>query len=458
MAQATGKLFERAKQAFEKKNYEYAVNLFRKIVDMEPGNQEARQLLRQSEMREKSKGGYPNSFIAKLSGIVPLMKMKFAKSPEKIVRLCEDYLESDPNNLKVRIRLAKNLEELGYPEVGIKELKPLTNHYDESPELHKNLAVLYIADNRSTKAQPHLKKLRRLKPSDREVDEMLKNAMAESTVEEGGWEDAESTQELIRDDQDEEQEQTITPDRTLTDPDEIREAISQLKKEVKRESDDDARADKLDQVGKYYKKLDQYNKAATAYEKALEHRPNDGTLKEKVGNMKIRRWKHRLENVEDQISNNPDNKKLKKKRQKLNQKLLKEQISEYKRRVKEHPTDMELRFELGKYLLNADQLGQAIEQLQKAVRDPKVQTQAHNLLGKGFLKKNHLDMAVSEFEKGLDAARTSERSQELKYNLARAYIEEGKWEEARKALREILEVDYAYRDASELLDQVKEKL
>lgn len=458
MAQATARYFEKGKSAFKKKNYDYAVTMFRKVVDLDPGNKEARQLLRQAEERRVS--GNSSSFLGKLKGFVPLLKLKFSKSPESVVEHCEDYLESDPYNLNIRIQLAKNLEKLGHPEVGAGELKPLAEHFTEEPRLHKNLAIMYISDGKSEKATPHLKKLRRLKPSDREVDEMLKNAMAESTVQEGGWEDAESTEELRKkeDEEEEAESEKSILDQDLKRPGKIREAIPELKKGIKEATNEDQKADFLEQLGTYYKRLEQYGKAVETFKNVLEIRPNQTQVQKKLGDMKIRKWDKRVEKVKQQLSENPDHSKLKKKLKQVKQKRLQKQIQEYKRRVKEHPTDMQLRFRLGEFLLQANQVDQAIEQLQQAKQDPKVQTQAHSLLGQGFLKKNHVDMAISAFRNGLEAADSAERKLELQYNLARAYMEEEQWNDAREELKQILERDYGFRDASELLEKVKKKL
>ncbi len=449
------KLFEKAKQAFEKNNYDYAIDLFGEVVKGQPDNTEARQMLRQTEVRKASSEGYPNAFMAKVRGLIPWLKTKLSSDPESIIAACEDYLKVDPYNIPVRIELAKALHELGHLKSAIGELKPLAEDFENKPEVHKQLGKFYSAAGQSKKATDHLKKVRELDPTDREVESMIKNAMAESTVQEGGWEEAESTQDLIRDEQ--KAEQLERQKKILTEPDEINEAISDLRGEVEELEDDSELFEKWKRIGELYEKLDDYEDAAEAYQNAFDLRPKNSQLKMKIGDMKLKKWENKIHDLEEKLEQNPNNEELQKKLEKVRKKQLKQQLEEFGQRVKDHPTDMKLRFKYGQFLNRAGKYDEAIKQFQQAAKDPNVRVKALNHLGQGFMKKGLADMAIDQFEKGLENCRSRERERELKYNLARAHIEEENWEEAETRLRSILEEDYGYRDAVELLEDVKEK-
>src|SRR5690606_31119809 len=57
------------------------------------------------------------------------------------------------------------------------------------------------------------------------------------------------------------------------------------------------------------------------------------------------------------------------------------ELDSAKERVSRYPNDLQLRFELGQALVNANQLKEAIPELQQALRQPNVRHQAYNLLG-----------------------------------------------------------------------------
>lgn len=453
-----GKLFEKAKQAFERKNYDYAIDLFGRVLEAEPDNKEARHLLRETEIRKNEQEGGGSFLTNWFNWLITWTKTRIQSDPESVADACERYLQRDPENLNLRITLAQALDEMGHTNAGIGELKPLTDRYPDSPALHKQLAKLYKKEGNSHKATTHLKRVRNLDPSDREVESMIKNTMAESTVDEGGWEDAESTQDLIRDE--EEAEKLEREKKVLTEPDEIREAIEDEKEIIsqnREDLDDNQVYQKWKRIGDWYQKLDSFDDARESYEKALEIQPQDAQLKMKIGDMELARWEKKIRQTKEQLEENPDDEELQEQLEDLKKSRLEKQIEEFRQRADDHPTDMEIKFKLGKFLFRAGKIDEAISNFQKASKDPKIRTDAYNYLGQGFVKKEHFDMAVDQFKKGLEEARTSEEEMRLKYNLAKAYIQNAQWEEAEQSLREILERNYGYRDAADLLDEVREK-
>ncbi len=457
MAQSIGKIFEKGKQAFEKKNYDYAIDLFSQVLEGQPDNREARQLLRETEKRKVNEEGYPNPVVARLIGFIPWIKTMIFSDPESLIEACEQYLKIDPQNLSMRITLARALSELGHHNAAIWELQTLKQEYPDRPELFKALGVFHEKVGNSDKSTELLQRVKELDPTDREVDSMIKNTMAESTVKKGGWEDAESTQDLIRDKQ--KAQQLERKQKILSEPDEIDDAVADLKQEIEeKDLEEDEEVEKWNRIGELYNKIDRFDDSISAYENALELRPQDGQLKMRIGDLRLKKWDRKVKKMKKKVEENPEDDELKKKLQQLKKKRLQKKVQEYHQRVQDHPTDMKLRYHYGRFLKQAGKVDEAISQFQQAVKDPKIRTQAYNHLGQGFLKKDHPEMAIDQFKKGLENVRTSDREVELTYNLAKGYIEAEEWKKAEENLQKILETDYGYRDASELLEQVKEKL
>lgn len=456
MSDITAELFEKGKRAFEKKNYDYAIDLFTQVLEKQPDNRKARQLLRETEVRKAEQDGYPNAVMAKMYGLVPWLKSRWYSEPDDVIPACEEYLKIDPNDLQTRILLSQSLREKGFLESAILELRQLTDKYSDRPELHEQLAVLYEAAGETDKSTKHLQRVKELDPSNRDVEERIKNTMAESTVEKGGWQEAESTQELIRDQ--EKADELERDQKMLTEPDEIKEAIKENKKRIN-EADlsEDETFERWNRIGELFEKLDDYDSAISAFEKASSIRPEDGQLVMKIGDLKLRKWDERINSVKKRLDQEPENEELQEKLEKLKKKQLKERVKEYEKRVKNHPTDMELRFHYGRYLRQAGKTDEVISQLQQAVKDPNVKTKAYSHLGRAFMDKGHPDMAIDQLKNGLEDARSTEREVDLKYDLARAYMEDNQWKEAEENLRQILEEDYGYKNASELFEEVKEK-
>ncbi len=456
MTEISSEIFEKGKRAFEKQNYDYAMDLFSEVVQNQPDNRKARQLLRESEVRKARQDGYPHPVMAKITGFIPWIKSRLYSDPDAVIQACEEYLKIDPEDVGTRVKLSQALREKGMLEAAILELRQLTDRYDDNLKLHEQLAVLYEAIGDTNRSTRHLQRVKELDPGNRDIEERIKNTMAETTVEKGGWDGADSTRDLIRDE--EKAEELEREQHILTEPDEIKQAIKDIRSELQeQELTEDEEFEKWKRVGELYEKLDEFDSAVSAYENASEIRPQDGQLTMKIGDLKLRKWEERINKVKEKLKKEPDNRKLKKKLEKLKKKQLQERVKEYKKRVQNHPTDMELRFHYGRYLRQAGKTDEAISQLQKAIKDPNIKSQAYVQLGRSFMDNNHPDMAIDQFRKGLEDARTSEEEVDLKYDLARAYMEDQKWEQAAQNLREILEEDYSYKNASELFEEAKEK-
>ncbi len=452
----TSELFEKGKRAFEKQNYDYAMDLFGEVVQNQPDNRQARKLLRESEVRKARQEGFPHPVLAKIRGFIPWMKSKLYSDPDDVIQACEQYLKIDPEDVPTRIKLSEALREKGLLDSAIVELRQLAESNNDLLEVHEQLAVLYEAAGDSDRSTKHLQRVKELDPGNRDIEERIKNTMAETTVERGGWDGAESTQDLIRDKQ--EADELERESRILTEPDEIKEAIADLKSELQ-EQDlmEDEQFEKWKRIGELYQKIDEFDSAISALEKASEIRPQDGQLTMKIGDLRLRKWEERIQTVKQKLEEKPDDQELQQKLKTLKKKQLKQRLNEYKKRVENHPTDMELRFHYGRYLRQAGKTEEAISQLQQAVKDPNVKAKAYVHLGRSFLDNDHPDMAIDQFKKGLEDARSTEEEVDLKYDLARAYMEDEKWEEAVQNFREILEEDYSYKNASELFEEAKEK-
>src|SRR5206468_4077232 len=77
-------------------------------------------------------------------------------------------------------------------------------------------------------------------------------------------------------------------------------------------------------------------------------------------------------------------------------------VEDARRRVERNPTDLQLRFELGEHLLNAQRYREAVPELQRARQNPNARLKAMNLLGVCYRELGMLDLAMKQFE---DAAK-----------------------------------------------------
>ncbi|MCK4602567.1 MAG: tetratricopeptide repeat protein, partial [Phycisphaerae bacterium] len=133
------------------------------------------------------------------------------------------------------------------------------------------------------------------------------------------------------------------------------------------------------------------------------------------------------------------------------------ELVEYADRAKNYPTDLAIKFELGRRQLLDKNYDEAIALLQQAQRDPRRHVQAMNYLAQAFASKGWYREAAETYERALQSEMPEDRSKELKYNLADALEKLGKLDRARDLLSEVVQIDYNYKDARDRLEKLRKK-
>ncbi len=130
-------------------------------------------------------------------------------------------------------------------------------------------------------------------------------------------------------------------------------------------------------------------------------------------------------------------------------------IDVYRERVAEYPTDLRLKYHLGRALFEAGEYDEAIPLLQAGQADPKHRNRCQYLIGRAFLEKNNPAQAAEVLRETLAGYElTDEFSKELMYWLGRAYEAAGDVDNAKNAYGRLLRIDYNYMngDARKRLD------
>jgi tetratricopeptide (TPR) repeat protein len=127
--------------------------------------------------------------------------------------------------------------------------------------------------------------------------------------------------------------------------------------------------------------------------------------------------------------------------------------------VKNYPTDLAAKYDYAVRLAKNKQYNEAIPLFQEAQRDPRRKIAAMNHVGVCFFKKGWLDDAIDVFTQAMNSYELKEdaTAKELRYNLARAYEEQGEIQKALDVYRKIAQIDFAYKDVSQRVDRLRSK-
>ena len=235
--------------------------------------------------------------------------------------------------------------------------------------------------------------------------------------------------------------------------DDIDEAITDVKALIAGAPDDASNHLKL---AKLELQALRYGAAEAAAVAGLKVSPDHADLLDLLGDARERRMESELREAESLAAEGEEGADDRARR--LTRALKTFQIEEIGRRSKNHPTDMGLRFRLGRHLLDADEVDQAIEQLQQAVKDPKHKLKSQQLLGTAFARKGLWDMAAKQLREASDRiAGMTDQRKEILYELGQVLESGGSLEDAVTVYKEIYEADISYRDVGQRIQALRPK-
>ena len=443
-------LYDKACEAANKGNYEYAIELFREVLRLEPEHPGARVLLRGTERRRLSE---INSFMGTVGcyvkSIPPMVKALIQyKDARKRLEHWEDVLETSPNNMSALMAAAKSAREAGLKEVAVTVLKDILSLQADNKAALREVGDVLEESGRTKEALTALLKLSELEPNDRFIMQRLRNIEAKAHMQETHLEEAKSFRDTIRD-----KDSAEEAERKFETVEERRgKHVLAAEEELAQEPDN---ANKIIRLAALYEQEGALDKALRLLKEADARMPNTYTIRERLGDLRMRFFEDARRKAEKQLEQDPKNEALKKKRQDLAAGGIELAVREYSWRVEEHPTDVGLRFKLGNALYEAGQMDKAIACFQQATKDPKLQVDAMLMLGRCFLGKRQFDLAVQQFERviarhpGLD-----EQGMNLHYLLGETLEMQGKKNEALVIYKKIYSHDISFKDISHKVESL----
>ncbi|MCW8140420.1 MAG: tetratricopeptide repeat protein [Planctomycetota bacterium] len=452
------KHLDKARDAVKKKNYEYAVHLFIAYLTTHPADVAVRKELREAERSWKRMSGGGGFFAgAKTKALgMKVATIAVKKDPEKAMLACEEVLKQDPEVIPALIKLGEAAHLAKYSEVAISAFEDALAVDKDCKDALRAMGRTYKDMGTANKSKPEMEKalkcfqrLARLDPKDKEAEDETKNipaAMTAITIKEGV--DKGGYQNLI--DKDEAQALEKQSQRVRT-PEQALERISELEPKVEK-NPKDTKTMRL--IAELYVKAERPEDALAWCDKALAADPNDFLASELRGDLLMTRYETGIKQLEEAYRKSPDE-RVKAKLGKARQEKLAFEIDEYRKRVEAHPTEMGLRYQLGKALYDAEKIDEAIPELQKAKQDPRKKSEAGYYLGYCFVKKKMAKLAVNELNAARDGLFEMEGiKKDITYLLGRIYEMAGKKDQAVTEYSQIAEVDFGFKDVTKRLEDL----
>jgi len=443
----------KAVAAIELRNYGYAISLLQGILKQEPEFLTGRQLLRRTETT-KAKAEKKSFFNVSTASIgVMKAQRELKKNPKRAVELLEKVLEDEPYNRQANLLLKESAVAAGWPEIGVLALQTLLEEKPRDTKILHDLGRLYRELGESEKEVEVYNRIAEADPTDPEALRLGKDASARGSMKKGGWTEAESYRDLIKDKELavslEQQTRMALTGESL----EQQIAATYARHQAEPESVDHAR-----RLGSLHEQKEDFESAIAWFQYAVDltERTDAGLLR-KVSDLGMKRSEHEIAEHEKFLAEHSAEHEGYGERTSALQEAKKRRaeilIEEARKRSERNPTDLQLRFELGEHLLDAGHFKEALPELQRARQNPNARLKAMNLLGKCYQELGMLDLAVKQLE---EAAREilamDARKKEIVYNLGLVYAQTGDAERSIAAMKQIYEVDYGYRDVAQRVE------
>jgi len=442
-------LWLKAVAAIELRNFGYAISLLQEILKQEPEFLTGRQLLRRAAVtRSKSaKKSFLSISTAPISAMKAQREMK--KDPKRAVEIVEGVLEAEPYNRQANLVLKEAALAAGWPEIGVFALRTLLEENPRDVKVLHELGRLYHELGDHENEVEVYNQLTAINPLDAQALRLGKDASARASMKRGGWTQAESYRDLIKD-----KEEAIS----LEQQSRIRltgEALDQQIVEIyARHRAEPENLDLARRLGALNEQKDDFEAAIRWYQYAADLTTGADTgLLRKISDLKIKCLEREIAAHEEFLSTHSvrDEAYTQKSEQLRAAKVSRAEIfiADAQERVARNPTDLQLRFELGENFFNAGRFREAVPELQRARQNPHARLKTMNLLGCCYSELGMLDLAMKQLEEASQEILSMDAmKKEIVYNLGLTYERMGESDKSLACMKQIYEVDYGYRDVA----------
>ena len=466
MKEQAENFFKRAKEIGAKGNHDYAIQMCLEGLRRNPDACQAHQLLLEQALRRQAAGG-------KKAGLMASLKLKLArkgstthlftrrgpKDPVDELLEAEGVWGKDPMNLAlVDVVLEKMMA--GGCLVSAKWMAGWLGEANARAEKSDGPRFSMLADvfaqlGEPDKAVEVCRAAVAVLPENSQLASKLNNMLAMQTMRKGKYDDEGFRQSLQnREDQDKLQETETLSQRKSAAEENITRARKSLEENPTESSKIMALVDALllkdDEEGEN----EAIELLLKAYQQSGAYR-----FKQRAGEIRLRSNRRKARAMRAKIKGQPDNKELGQAYKQMLKEHLEAELAHYQDGVKHYPTDMRLRYEMGRRLLQLGRYDEAIPVLQDGQKDPKNHLKALSLLGQCFYRKEWYPDAIDVYLRALESpeATAGDVGKELRYYLGRAYEADGQTDKAAKTYSTVAQIDFLYKDVRERLDRLRKQ-
>jgi tetratricopeptide (TPR) repeat protein len=439
----------KAVAAIELRNFGYAISLLQGILKQQPQFLTGRRLLRRTEVT-KSKSA-KKSFFNISTAPIAVMKAKreIKRDPKRAIEMLEKVLEEEPYHRQANLVLKEAAVTAGWPEIGVFALRTLLEENPRDVKVLHELGRLHHELGESDREVEVYNQITEINPLDAEAVRLGKDASAHASMKSGGWTHAESYRDLIKD-----KEVAISLEQQSRMKLTGESLDQQIAETYRRHQAEPANIDLARRLGALNEQKDDLELAIGWYQYAADLTTGaDAGLVRKVSDLKIKRLEREIAAHEEFLSTHAADHELNAKKAEELKAAKKNRaeilLDDARKRLERNPTDLQLRFELGELLVNADRFREAVPELQRARQNPNARLKAMNLVGRCYGELGMFDLAMKQLEEASKEILSMDAmKKEIVYNLGLVYERMGERDKSLNCMKQIYEADYGYKDVA----------
>ncbi|MDP6047271.1 MAG: hypothetical protein QGG25_16805 [Phycisphaerae bacterium] len=444
----TGKgkaFFERAEQVAETGNWDFAIEMYIEGLKREPGNiEQGHQRLREAAMKRKAQGG-------KNPGMSDKFKHRMGKDPEQNLVNSAFLLAKEPGSQQFMNQMRQASVQLELNDVIKWVCDILLESQKQAKKPNVKLLMMLATDFAEIEAyapaMQACEMARTVAPNDAVIQRTLGDLSAKYAIKKGRFdEEGDFTKGVV--DIDSQNEQARGDEFSQTE-DYVLKQIEKARQEYLASPDVPGKVNAF--VDALLKVSDEAYEGEAVDVLTKAHLDSGAyQYKLRIGDIKITQMTRRYKKLVKAGDKDAAKKQLRAQ--------LAFELDEYKERSINYPTDLSLKYELGRRQYLAGQFDEAIGSLQQAQRDPRRHLTAMSYLGQAFEAKGWMREASETYARALETEMTEDRAKDLRYHLGNALEKMGKLIEAREQFSAVAQADFNFKDVRQRLDDVNKAI
>jgi tetratricopeptide (TPR) repeat protein len=444
--------WKRGSEAMGKEDWDYAMRMFGTSVSQAPENLLYRQTLRGAQCKKynDNKTGAKMLTVKLMPIRGRIKKSRLKKDWKAMDKAAIDGLMLNPWDAQLYFDMAQACQNIGFIEVAKFGFERAVEADSKNKTFLRNLALILEERASYLEASQCWDQIHKLDPMDSEARSKITQLHAKSVMNRGGYEDAESTQDVKTG---YDQDSSSGQQKPSGGPGDSVEA--DLQRAIRK---DESNHDPYLKLADFYQKENRHEEAAKLLKTALDLSGGDQNVRELLEDAELEMIRRNLELAKETAKADPDDKTARKNSAALAREFLNREIEVLNSRVERYTKDSRIKFELAQRYMRLTDWGKAIPLLQQASSDQRIGTEVLVALGECFFNDKKKDLARRQFVKALESIDQQDRPDLFKKtNYALGVLAElaDDSENAENYYQEILSIDYNYRDVLKRLEKLQ---